>query len=39
MHQNEKKFYRQRKKLALRNALRYFEAEHHPELIQEFHKN
>ncbi|MFT5715527.1 MAG: urocanate hydratase, partial [Flavobacterium sp.] len=24
------------KKLALRNALRYFEAEHHPELIQEF---
>jgi hypothetical protein len=25
-----------RKKLALRNALRYFEAQHHEELIQEF---
>jgi hypothetical protein len=34
-----KEIYRQRKKLALRNALRYFEAEHHAELIQEFDKN
>jgi urocanate hydratase len=31
---NAKKFVR--KKMALRNALRYFEPQHHAELIQEF---
>ena len=37
MRQNEKKSYLQRKKkLALRNALRYFEPKHHAELIKEF---
>jgi hypothetical protein len=36
MRQSEKKFYHLMKKLALRNALRYFDAKHHAELVPEF---
>jgi hypothetical protein len=39
MHQNEKEILSAEIKLALRNFLRYFDAQHHPELIQSSDKS
>lgn len=36
MHQKERHSFKGRKKLALKNALRYFPAEQHAELAKEF---